>query len=186
VTSVQAGFSGSSLAAMRRVGIAGIAFACALFVCGCLLPQSPTVRAINVEHLQCPDLSPSPTEVVQTTQILHVYGDYFYQSAGLGKIEGARILLRPPEGMTVDRMTRVLQCYGAQGFLGHTRGASTANDPFFLPDAWVDIDVKVENGNYVAVLTSDTSYNNLRILQRANAFAAAQQAARPVPQVVVP
>lgn len=164
----------------------GIAFAFALSVGGCLFPQSPTVRAINVEHLQCPDLTPAPAEVIGTTKILHVYGDYFYQSAGLGKIQGARILLRPPDGMTVDKMTRVLQCYGAQAFLGHTGQVSADNNPFFLPDGWVDIDVKVENGNYVAVLSSDTSYNNLRILQRANAFAAAQQPARPVPQVVVP
>jgi len=150
---------------------------------GCFFfDKSPADRAASVERLQCED-SKSPQDDVQLLQslrVLYVEPKYMYNSGQVvAKVTGARIVLRPPDGVTSDRLTRILQCHGARAFLRHVDPAQVPHDPYFLPDAWVSIDVKAEGGNYVAVLESDTITNNLRVLRQANDFAAAQRAATP-------
>jgi hypothetical protein len=78
-------------------------------------------------------------------------------------------------------MTRILQCHSARVALGRPEGVALPNDPFVLPEAWLDIDVKEEEGNFVATVSADTVADNLRVLQRAQAFAAAQRATPPPP-----
>ncbi|HEV3192517.1 MAG TPA: hypothetical protein VGY54_18535 [Polyangiaceae bacterium] len=145
-------------------------------VYGCLVTRSTlSAKAADVEQLQCTDAKPSQSEmqVFQTMTVIRVDGQYSYHSSGVGKVVGTRIVVRPPEGISTERMTRILQCHGAQALLGHIDPSQVSNDPYWLPDAWVEIDVKSEAGNYVAFLTTDTVSDNLRIMRRATAFAAA-------------
>jgi len=146
---------------------------------GCIFYRSPADRAASTERLQCAD-SKSPqddAQVLQSMQVLSVLPKYMYSGEVVGKVTGARIVIRPPEGVTSDRLTRILQCHGAREFLGHADPAQLPHDPYFLPDAWVSIDVEAVSGNYVVALESDTITNNLRILRQANEFAASQRAA---------
>jgi hypothetical protein len=150
--------------------------------CVTMFERSPADRAASVERLQCED-SKSPqddVQLLQSARVLYVEPKMMYASGQVvAKVTGARIVLRPPDGVTSDRLSRILQCHGARAFLRHTDPAKVPHDPYFLPDAWVSIDVKAEGGNYVAVLEADTITNNLRVLRQANEFAAAQRGATP-------
>jgi hypothetical protein len=155
----------------------------AFFLCACLTtPATLNAKAASVERLQCPDAKTSQDDqrVLETTTVLRVNGQYLYTFAsGGGKVTGTELVVRPPEGVSSERMTRVLQCHGAQAFLGHIDPARYPNDPYWLPDAWVDIDVKSQWGNFVATLRADTVSDNLRIMRRATAFAATHRRVAP-------
>ena len=158
------------------------AAAAACLVAGCFFEKSPADRAASVESLQCSGAkSPQDDEqVLQSLQVLYVEPRYMFASGQvIGKVTGARMVVRPPDGVTIDRLTRILQCHGAQAFLGHVDPAPLPHDPYFMPDAWVSINVKEQEGNYVVVLETDTVTNNLRLLRQVNEFAAAQRATAP-------
>jgi hypothetical protein len=53
--------------------------------------------------------------------------------------------------------------------LGHVN--SVANDPYWLPDTWVNIDVKPEQGNYAVILSASTVRDNLQVYGRVNHYA---------------
>jgi hypothetical protein len=119
--------------------------------------------------------------LVRTTPVLQVEGRYDYHESGIGKVTATRIVVRPPEGVSALRMTRVLQCHTARVVLGRPGAAELPNDPYVLPDTWVDIDVKEEEGNYVVLVSADRVSDNLRVLRRAKDFAAVQRSAGPAP-----
>jgi hypothetical protein len=63
------------------------------------------------------------------------------------RVSGAKLIVRPPAGVSAEQMTRVLQCHGARVLLGRVDSSAIPDDPYWLPDAWVHIDVRPENGN---------------------------------------
>jgi len=159
---------------------AGIVSGCSWFNGGSL-----TDKASHAERIQC-DAATTPEElrVVQTTRVLEVRGKFMNDGNGVSKVVATRILLRPPEGISVDKMIRILQCHNARSVLG--RAAPLPNDPYSLPNTWLDIDVREEEGNFVAVVGADHTTDNIRLLERAKAFAAAQASQRVEPAAPPP
>jgi hypothetical protein len=86
-------------------------------------------------------------------------------------VSGAKLLIRPPDGLSSERLAGILQCHSAKVQLGQVDVSRFADDPYRLPDAWVDNDVKPEGGNFAVTLSSDTVAKNLQVLERASAFA---------------
>jgi hypothetical protein len=42
---------------------------------------------------------------------------------------------------------------------------------YWLPDAWVNIDVRPEQGNFAVTLSADSVHDNLQVLGRAHHYA---------------
>jgi hypothetical protein len=148
---------------------------------GCELFDTSSLsdKAIRTEKLQCEAKNVgADLEIIASAPVLEVAGQYSSHTSGVSQVFATRVTIRPPDGVSVDRMTRVLQCHSARRLLA--RGdAPLANDPYFLPDVWLSISVREEQGNFVAVIAADSVADNLRVFQRAKAFAAAQSAALP-------
>jgi hypothetical protein len=158
---------------------AGLTAGCAFFVGGSL-----TDKATRTERLQCDAAnSQEDLRVVQTTPVLEVEGRYLPKTSGVSQVTATRVILRPPQGLTATQMTRILQCHNARVVLGRVDATQLPNDPYTLPDAWLDIDVKEEEGTYVAVISADKVADNLRVFRRAHAFAAAQRSTPPLPKM---
>jgi hypothetical protein len=81
--------------------------------------------------------------------------------------------MRPPEGISADRMTRILQCHSARVLLGQIDRPEPSKDPFSLRDALVNIDVKPQDGNYVVTLETDKTADNIQLTALAASFAQA-------------
>jgi hypothetical protein len=54
----------------------------------------------------------------------------------------------------------------------------TANDPYFLPGAWLEVSVKSEIGTVSVNVAADNVHDGLLVLQRAKEFARAQVESR--------
>jgi hypothetical protein len=91
------------------------------------------------------------------------------------RVCGAKLIVRPPAGVSAEAMTRALQCHSARVVLG--AAAAVQDDPTLLPDGWVDIDVKPEEGNFAITLSADTVRENLQVLGRATRYAGEHQLA---------
>ncbi|MGO9832897.1 MAG: hypothetical protein ACLP1X_01640 [Polyangiaceae bacterium] len=133
----------------------------------------PATRAAGVERLQC-DASPnSQDQLVRSLKVLHVQPLYTHTMTGGDnaeeRVNGATLLVRPPSGISPEQLTRALQCHGARTVLGQL--SSTPNDPYFLPDRWVTIEVKPEGGNFAITLSSDSVHDNLQVFSRAHHYA---------------
>jgi hypothetical protein len=142
----------------------------------------PAVTADRVERLQC-DPGSDETRLVQLFSGSSVLGAEPRYSHVLTmnnnaeeRICGAKILMRPPEGMSAEQVTRLLQCHGARAVLGRIDGPELSEDPFWLPDAWVSIEVKPDDGNYAVTTETDRLADNIRLAALAAAFAQAHGA----------
>jgi hypothetical protein len=85
------------------------------------------------------------------------------------RVNGAKLYVAPPNGVSAEQLTRALQCHGARTLLGQIGRAP--NEPYSLPDRWVSIQVQAEPGHFLITLSSDTVHDNLQVYSRANRFA---------------
>jgi hypothetical protein len=72
--------------------------------------------------------------------------------------------------VTPDLLTYVLSCRSAQLVLGRVQGAE--NEPYWLPDGWVKISARSDDGAIVVALEGEDLPQSKEILARAQAFAA--------------
>jgi hypothetical protein len=139
----------------------------------CSSAPRPAARAAGVERVQCDPSATAQDDVVRSMRVIAVEPIYSHvASTGQSeeRVTGAKLVVRPPQGMTADRMTRVLQCHSARVLLGQA-ASKDANDPTFLPDRWVNIEVTPENGNFAITLSSESVGDNLQVYGRANHYA---------------
>jgi hypothetical protein len=140
----------------------------------CAAQPRATVQAASVERLQCDSNSTSQDDLVRSIAVLHVQPIYTHMGSNGSteeRVNGATMLVRPPKGVSADQLTRILQCHGARVLLGQLNRSAVPSDPYSLPDKWVNIDVKPENGNFAITLSADTVRDNLEVYGRANHYA---------------
>jgi hypothetical protein len=152
------------------VAAVGGAMACAP------MSVSPTAKAAQVAHRQCdPSASRDEVRVINATTVLDAEPVYSHVLSGNNnsenRLNGAKLIVRPPDGVSAEEMTRILQCHSAQALLGQVDRAELASDPYWLPDTWLNISVTPENGNYAIRMEADTIRDNQQVLSRVNAFA---------------
>jgi hypothetical protein len=152
--------------------LAALAAACA--------SVSPTAKAATVERIQCDSgSSERNAAVIRALKVVESEPIYSYMASNAGDndlrvVAGAKVLVRPPEGVSVDQLSRILQCHSAQVLLGEQ--ARTA-DPFWLADTWLTIEVKPERGAYAVTLEAGSVTDNLKVAKHAAAFAKGQDLA---------
>jgi hypothetical protein len=162
-------------AVLAILPIAALATACASAV-------PPSATAVQVERVQCEagGAPQSNLAVIRSVKVIGAEPLYSYMASNAGDndgkvVDGAKIVVRPPEGVSAEQLTRILQCHSAQVLLGQQ--SNLAADPFWLPGTWLSIEVKPEDGNYAVTLEADTVANNLKLAAHATAFAKAQAVA---------
>ena len=128
--------------------------------------------------MQCSDerVSRDELRVLRETAVVRVVPITFHvgadvRSEGSVRVGGVKLLVRAPDGVPADEMTRVLQCHSAKALLGQVALPAEVDDPYTLPEAWVDIDVTSENGLFAVKVTADRVSENLTLLHHAALFA---------------
>ncbi len=161
---------------MNKYRYLTLAVAASCFPLGCASTPAPTVKAAQVEQLQC-DESTTPQEdnrILESTKVISsepIYSTVPSVDNVEHRVNGAKLVVRPPEGVSAERMTRILQCHSARELLGRADSAELASDPYWLPGEWIDIRVTPEDGNYAVTLEADTITKSLQVLARAAAYA---------------
>jgi hypothetical protein len=149
----------------------------ALVTFGCVKATvPPATQAAQVEQHQCSGaVAQNDEQVLKGTTVTnvtplygHVHTSYNDYEA---RVNGAVIYVKPPAGVTPDQMSQLLQCHSARALLGQIDASQVPNDPYWLPNSWVDIDVKPVAGGYAVTITADNVHNGLEVLARANSYA---------------
>jgi hypothetical protein len=144
---------------------------------GCASAPAPAAQAAQVEQMQCDDSTSAQeaARILQTTKVISSEPIYSNVPTGYDDIEhrvnGAKLLVRPPEGVSPERMTRILQCDSARQLLGRVDRVALPDDPYWLPGSWVDIRVTPEDGNYAVSIEANTITKSLQVYARAVAYA---------------
>lgn len=147
----------------------------AIFVSACAAGMPPTAKATQVERAQCAkgDVQ-DDVQLLQSAKVLKaepLYARILTKTGEEERVNGATLVIRAPEGVSADKLAQLLQCHSAAVLLGQIDNSKFANDPTWLPNAWLDIDVKPQAGNFAVTLSANTVARNLLVLQRATAFA---------------
>jgi hypothetical protein len=144
----------------------------------------PAAKAAQVEQLQCePGAGAQDLRLLQTTTVLKAEPIYSHVRSGNNnseeRVNGAKLVIRPPDGVTAEHLTRILQCHSARALLGQIDRSQFPDDPYWLPNSWLDIEVKPEDGNFAVMMSAQNIPDNLHVYGRVIAFADAHGAARP-------
>jgi hypothetical protein len=159
---------------MKSYLLATFAMGALSLASACAGQPRATVQAAGVERMQCDASATSQDSLVRSIAVLHVQPLYSHvrtNNTSEERVNGAKLLVRPPQGVSAEELTRVLQCHSARVLLGQLSGTAVPNDPYWLPDTWVNIDVKSENGNFAVTVSADSVRDNLQVYGRANHYA---------------
>jgi hypothetical protein len=150
---------------------------------------TPEMTAVRVAQRQC-DLASDEAQLRRLLDGVTILGAeprysfvHTMNNNAEERIFGATIRMRPPEGISAEQITRMLQCHSARALLGQIDPSQVSNDPFSLPNAWVSIDVKPVDGNYAVTTETDRSADNIRLAALAAAFARTRGAAASGPSL---
>jgi hypothetical protein len=153
-----------------------IAFGLA-FVSACETGVPAVTAAASVEQLQCDSrvTAPAMTQLLHANAVLYIKPLYHHiivnPNNAEDRISGAKLVLRPPAGVSAEELTRILQCHSARVLLGKVNPADIPDDPYWLADRWLDIQVTPENGNFAVTVVADTVHDNIQVLDRATRYA---------------
>lgn len=116
------------------------------------------------------------TEIISPQVIQSVEPFYSIVSTGRtgeeSRLQGARLLIRPLEGLGVERLESLLRCHAARENLSQGNREAVMDDPYLLPDALVDIQVESGRGNFVVYLRGHDVQEAHLIFARACRFTA--------------
>jgi hypothetical protein len=105
--------------------------------------------------------------VFTNTVVLGVEAHYWRNTCdGTAQVMGTRVLLRRPEDSSRAALSRMLQCGGSRVFLGQAYPSQPSTSLLWLPDGWLDIEVKPEGGNFLVTLSADSVAKNIQLFQR--------------------
>jgi hypothetical protein len=148
---------------------------------GCVLSPLPDMRtpADRARELtpRCEgfaDVSSGP--VTSRSGIDSVEPAYAHVATGNGseqRLRGARIHVRPLPGATSQLLARSLECHESSVVLG--KSETVVDDPFVLPNRWIDVDVDTEADGFVVLVRADSFEDAKRILERARRFASSSR-----------
>lgn len=145
---------------------------------GCIHPlvpdlRTPADRAREVEP-KCGGVTLEATAaLLDPKSVDAVEPAYSYVKSGPNdheaRLHGALLRVHPLPGMTRESIARVLECHEARVTLGREQPA--ADDPYVLPDRWLDIDVGSEGDAFAVKAQIDEFDDAKRVLERAKSFA---------------
>ncbi len=119
------------------------------------------------EAVVAPMLAPSASDAVEPA--------YSYVNSGPADREahlrGARIRIKPLAGFSKETIARSVECHEARVILGQAQ--ARADDPYVLPDHWLDIDVESEGDGFAILVRSDETDTARDLLARAQRFVSA-------------
>ncbi len=128
--------------------------------------------ATEQEHKKCDSQAVDPRlfgpEVVESVEPLYSHVSTSGSNVAT-RLHGAEVHIRPLPGVTVEYLAHVLQCRSARLVLG--RVEAPPNEPYWLPNGLVKIDVRSESGDFVVSLDGEDLAEAKDILARAQAFA---------------
>lgn len=142
--------------------------------CGVLTPDIRTSadRAHEVEPRCTGITDDSLARITAPTTITSVEPSYSYALGGPNgreaRLRGAKLHLQPALAGTKGGLTRTLQCHQARVLLGKSQ--SPANDPYALPDEWLDIDVNSGDDGFVVEVAAAETDDAQLVLDRARQY----------------
>jgi|HubBroStandDraft_4_1064222.scaffolds.fasta_scaffold660570_1 hypothetical protein len=146
-----------------------------LLVSGCDVGIAAPARAARAESSQCAGALDAPGELRALESMTRARVEsnvHLEYCSGGGQLYGVKMVVPQVAGLSPGKLAQTLQCHRDRLVLGRAGSSELPNDPFLLPGSWVTIEVTAEAGNLVVMLSGDTVADNLRVLQRATAFAA--------------
>jgi hypothetical protein len=158
-----------SQASLAVIALAALSGACAS-------NPPPAATAAGVERFQCePGATAEAERLVGSATVLSVQPIYSHVMTSNNnseeRVNGAKIVVRPPAGVTAEQMTRTLQCENARILLGKVQADTAERNPYWLPDRWLSVEVWPENGNFAVKVRGDSVGDNLQVFQRVNRYA---------------
>jgi hypothetical protein len=144
--------------------------------------KSPLDRASFMESTRCiPGEDEKELEPVLSGKAV-TGAEPLYSTSSSGKsgreslLRGVRLSVIAFSNVTPEWLDRALECHGAKATLGSI--PATVDDPFFLPNSTVDIDVNPAKDGFEVVITAFSVSDAKEVLNRANAFVQRKTAAK--------
>jgi hypothetical protein len=175
-----AGLTGTRAA---RVAVAALLSSVALACESSPPPRTPADQATFVERTRClagdDDKALAPILSGEALQgVRPLYSTIEGTKTGVqSTLRGAVLTVNALPGLTAEWLDRALECHGAKAMLGHA--AAAANDPFFVPGTFVDVDVLAGKDGFDVEVIAYSSEDARTVLDRASAFAKASGKSAP-------
>jgi hypothetical protein len=138
----------------------------ALPLCALTCAETPTAMVSSTKGAPSPCKDAKSWQenlrTLQSSPVLAVEAHYTRNTCdGTTQVIGTRVLLRGPDDSSRAALSWMLQCRASRVFIGEAG---------WLPDGWLDIEVKPEGGNVVVALSADSVPKNIQLFHRTAEF----------------
>jgi hypothetical protein len=163
---------------VRKVAGLGVLAVMTVFVGACasteLVAQNRIARAESLPPAQCADAMPAErtTRLLARPEVLEVEPAVDVQRRTKGvpssRVTGANLRFAAPPGVSSAWLQREIECHQAEVALGLASAAD--NDPYVLPNDWLEIQVHEKGSSFVVATRAGTREAAAAALDRAKRF----------------
>jgi hypothetical protein len=151
---------------------------------GCASAHTEPRAVAAREQGECRDVSTMASTValdgalVDRVEPLLAHVHSFQLGGPEPRLIGARLHIRPVEGVTTASLNQALLCHEVREVLSTP---TMSDDPYSLPNEWVDIRVEPEGLGYLVTTEGQAPSHGKALLERATLFAERRRAAPALP-----
>jgi hypothetical protein len=158
---------------MKTFGFVPTAAAIVCLTCACSESVSDRARVVSGRPLECAEVETWPDELRTLTSgaVREVERHYIVDTcSGTAQVSGIRLLVPRPQGATSERWNRWRRCPSQRVFVTDASPSDSARGHFWIPNGWLDIEVKPSGADLAITLSAESLSKNVQLFRRTAAF----------------
>jgi len=148
---------------------------CLAGACAGAASRSTSIAAVPQNPCRDANVWREDLRILEPKLVVHIEPHYTRNTCdGTTQVIGTQVVLRSPSDSASAALSRMLRCGFSRVLIGTPNPASLSPTSLWLPDGWLDIEVKPDGGNFLITLSAESVPKNIQLFHRTTDFLGAR------------
>jgi hypothetical protein len=139
--------------------------------CAGAASRNTSTAAVAQNPCRDADVWREDLRILEPKLVVHIEPHYTRNTCdGTTQVIGTQVVLRPPSASSSAALSRMLRCVFSRVLIGELNPARPSAASLWLPDGWLDIEVKPDGGDFLVTLSAESVPKNIQLFHRTTDF----------------
>jgi hypothetical protein len=135
--------------------------------CAGTSPRNTSTAAVAQNPCQDADVWREDLRILEPKSVVHIEPHYTRNTCdGTTQVIGTQVVMRRPADSSFAALSRMLRCGASRVHIGEDNPVGPSPTSLWLPDGWLDIEVKPDGGDFLVTLSAESVPKNIQLFHR--------------------